>query len=74
MNNNNLNNNNVCQAYCINCVKQDRYCSECKQLINNSSTTLDQNTIYCVIENGELHEMKIMNKKSPTKNSTVTIT
>lgn len=65
-------NNNVFrhQAYCINCVKQDQFCTECKQVVNTNSTTIDQNTIYCIIEKGELHEMKIMRSVKDSKTRT----
>ena len=54
-------NNNVYQhhAYCINCIKKDHICAECEFVL---SASRDQNSIYCVIEKGELHEMKILRK------------
>lgn len=69
-------NNNVFQhhAYCINCIKQDHICVECEFILK---ATIDQNSIYCVIEKGELHEMKILNKKSvkeATVNTTTAVT
>ena len=59
-------NNNVYQhhAFCINCIKKDHICAECEFVL---AATLDQNSIYCVIEKGELHEMKILSKKPPAK-------
>lgn len=64
----NNNNNNVYQhhAYCINCIKKDHICAECEF---ERSAALDQNSIYCVIEKGELHEMKILRPASETKTS-----
>lgn len=59
------------EVYCINCLKQDQYCSECKQVINiGESLRIDENTIYCVIEKGELHEMQNLNNKAVTELTT----